>query len=454
MPQSLSKKATSPTSTAEIEDNQLASQLRESLFLYLEPLLFLLDSLIDVRLVRTLHQAIETILVLKDRHAGLLLSELGGYLLSPDKAPAGTKRLSNLLRSSKWSAKILQDFLWKKARERAQQLIDQNKTILLAWDESVIEKTESRKIEGLCPVRSSKAKRLEKSRKTIPGKPILVNGMHWFNILIMGLSGPVQIACMHWFTTRGKGATDARAVQAKAMLQCHRLFGRHALHIFDRGYAGKLWLEACLTLDVRLLVRWPKRYQLLDDDDLPKAAWRYFQGQRAREERIAWDAVNKRPRRISLLWEIVHHESWSGPLYLLCARPGDGKEPWYLLTNEIIRNGEDAWRLVLAYARRWQVEMSFRFAKSEMGMESPRLWTWERREKLLLLVTLAYSFLLSFLSEGYRGMVLYLLRRFCHRTGKANRERAAPLYRIRSALSRLWKEHPESRAYLQALNSG
>jgi hypothetical protein len=37
---------------------------------------------------------------------------------------------------------------------------------------------------------------------------------------------------------------------------------------------------------------------------------------------------------------------------------GSGREPWYLLTNERILTPEDAWQIVFAYARRWQVEMS------------------------------------------------------------------------------------------------
>ena len=453
MKQSASKVLDTPL-TATIDHQKVAENLREELYRFLEPLLYLLDSIMDVRLVRTLRQVIETILVFRSRQNGLLLSELGAVLLSPDKAPAGTKRLSNLLRSDKWSAEIIQNYLWKRAKIYADELVENGKQVLLVWDESVIEKHESRKIEGLCAVRSSKAKRLEKSRKTIPGKPILVNGMHWFNVLIMGLSGPAQIASMQWFSTKGKEATDARSIQAKTMLRCKKLFGRTALHIFDRGYAGKNWLESCLSLDVRVLIRWPKRYQLFGDEEVAKPAWQFFRGQRARDERIAWDAAHQCHRKMSLLWEVVRHESWSGPLYLLCARPGDGKEPWYLLTNEPIHNSEDAWRLVLAYARRWQIELSFRFAKSELGMESPRLWSWDRREKLLLLVTLAYSFLLTFLSECHQGIVLWLLRQYCHRTGAKNRERSAPLYRLRAALSSLWKKYPESTWANLAQNSG
>ncbi len=41
-------------------------------------------------------------------------------------------------------------------------------------------------------------------------------------------------------------------------------------------------------------------------------------------------------------------------------------------------------------------------------MESPRVWIWERREKLLLIATLVYAFLLSLLA-GYATTSLYLV---------------------------------------------
>jgi hypothetical protein len=61
---------------------------------------------------------------------------------------------------------------------------------------------------------------------------------------------------------------------------------------------------------------------------------------------------------------------------------------------------EDAWAVVFAYGRRWQIECAWRYSKSELAMESPRVWTWERREKLLLMVTLVYAFLLSLLASA------------------------------------------------------
>jgi len=74
----------------------MAQGLAEALARFLFPLLVELDTLLDKRLVRTFLTTIQVIITFRDRANGLLLSELGGYLETPDKAPAGTKRRSRL----------------------------------------------------------------------------------------------------------------------------------------------------------------------------------------------------------------------------------------------------------------------------------------------------------------------------------------------------------------------
>ena len=126
----------------------------------------------------------------------------------------------------------------------------------------------------------------------------------------------------------------------------------------------------------------------------------------------------------------------------MVSRPGRGRTPWYLLTNEPVATPDDAWRVVMAYARRWQVEMCYRACKTNLAMESPRLWFWENRLKLLLMVSLVNAFLLSLLAPELESLVQDLLRGWCHRTGERYRQAATPLSRIRTALSALWLTHP------------
>jgi len=57
----------------------------------------------------------------------------------------------------------------------------------------------------------------------------------------------------------------------------------------------------------------------------------------------------------------VRHVAYVDPLWLVVARESLGREPWYLLTNEPVETEEEAWRIVLVYTRRWQIEQVFRY---------------------------------------------------------------------------------------------
>src|SRR5437868_13950735 len=137
----------------------IAEGLGLTLLGFLGPLLLELDQWLDKRLIRTFVQAIEAILTFRDRVNGLLLSELGSYL-DPIGKGGGTKRLSRLLHSSKWTGALIDRFLWWRASQQVEQWASQGEEGLLLWDGSVWEKPESVKSEGLGPVQSSKAKRL------------------------------------------------------------------------------------------------------------------------------------------------------------------------------------------------------------------------------------------------------------------------------------------------------
>jgi hypothetical protein len=104
----------------------VATRLEE----YLAPLLASLNSMLDKRLVKTFLGLLAVIISFRGYRHGLLLSELGGYLLPPGQAPAGTKRLSNLLHG-KWSYRLIEQFVWKQAKVRLEQLEAVKEKILL-----------------------------------------------------------------------------------------------------------------------------------------------------------------------------------------------------------------------------------------------------------------------------------------------------------------------------------
>ncbi|MBX0334575.1 transposase [Pontibacter sp. HSC-14F20] len=437
-----------PTSKNASSQAEVLSQARffsRRLEDFLSPFLLTLDKLLDRRLVATFLGLCQALIRHRSRSSGLLLSELGGVLLSPGKAPAGTKRLSNLLRSKKWSSQVIADYLAEGARQYVERLLEQAPELpLLLWDESVQEKTERIKSQGLCAVRSTKAKRALRIK---PGyydpptrQPVHVPGLRWVGLLCCGLWQAPQLARFAWWSSRGEQATSLAQVRLWLLLWARETFGKAVLHVFDRGYASARWLGLLLARSDRFLLRWPSNYKLLDVKGLLKNAYRFSVGKKATSSKVVRDMVRQLTYRRSLVWmRCLHPDYPDQPLTLIICRPGKkGRPPWYLLTNEEVHTDRDAWRLVFAYARRWQVEQAFRFNKSEMGMESCRLWFWDNRMKLLQIVTLVYAFLLSLLDKELREAISNLLRQGCHRTGKRCRKTPTPLYRIRLALANLW----------------
>lgn len=424
---------------------QVSTELGQRLGHYLQPLLQDLDNRIDKRLVRTFVRLVLVIIQFRHSSNGLLLSELGGYLLSPAQAPAGTKRISNLLRSPRWHFGLIERFLWQQGDQAVAELTAAGQAALCLWDESVLEKPESIALEGLCAVRSSVARRLKRIKPGYfnppGGRPIFVPGMNWVMLMVTGLQTPPVVCAMRWWTSRGVLKSDRRTQEQQLLRVCDRRWGRQVIHVWDRGFAGAPWLAAALRVRARFVMRWPKKQHLVG----PKGktnAWKIARGKRSWGHRQIWDARRRCYRQTGIVaFPVTHPEFPRTPLWLVVARPGKGRPPWYLLTSEPIHTAEDAWRIVFIYARRWQIEMAFRFTKTELALESPRLWFWQNRLKLLFIATLAYAFLLSLLllPEAYRQ---WLFRYWCHRTGKRYREASIPLYRIRMALSRLWLAHP------------
>jgi len=417
----------------------LAHTFRERLKGFLAPLLARLDEQLDSRLVRTLGATVEVLL--QNRYSGLLLSELGAFLTSPETAAAGTKRLSNLLRSPRWSADVLSDYLWEHARQKLSDWTARQRDPLAIWDGSVWEKPESIALEGLGSVVSAKAKRLKRIRKGYynppGGPPVVVPGLNWLGLLLSGTGSAPVLAAMRWWTNRGERAEEQRAVELSLLEKCSAAWGKAVLHIFDRGYAGALWLAALARTETRFVMRWKKGNRLQDLLGNEAPAWMLARGKKTRQSRMVSEGNGQQSRR-GVLAVPVRHPAYPGPLWLVVSRRGKGHEPWYLLTNELADTPARMWKIVYAYARRWQIEMTWRFGKTELAMQSPRLWSWDNRLKLLLIVSLVYAFLLSLLDPLLKPLRDLLLKRCCPRTGKRSRVTPTPLYRIRIALSYLW----------------
>jgi hypothetical protein len=439
---------------------QLGQAYQTRLKEYVQPLVVQLDDLLDKRLVATFVGLLDSIIRLRHQKHGLLLTELGAKLLSPDKAPAGTKRISNLIRSENWQHQLLEEFLFQKAFTQLQDWLKEKKRVFALWDDSVIEKHETMQSKDLCSVRSSKAKRLTRIR---PGyyqkcceKTIHVAGLQWSGVLLTTLKDAPCLLSFRWWTTRGKHVTSQGIVHQQLLKQLVETLADSVVHVFDRGFGNSPWLTKLLHHQQRFLVRWRSSYKLLNAKGQIKKTYLHSVGKKALYERLMKDTKTGNQILVKLLFVSVRLPDLPDqPLTLLVCRQKRGRQPWYLLTNERVTTEQEAWDIVLAYQRRWQIEQAFRFNKSELALESPRLWLFENRLKLMMMVALVYAFLLSLLSLDSQQD---LLRYGCHRTGKRYKDAFVPLYRTRVALGYLLEVNHLLQLLLQDLlvrqNSG
>ncbi len=471
-------------------DGELSAEVAEGCIGYLRPLMKGLDEKLDVRLVRTLANSVLSIVRHRNRALALLLSELGAFIAGPKHAPAGTKRLANLIHSEGWRAEDVDEYLLDRGAgvvEAEASRVEEGK-VLCILDSSVLEKPESVMLEGLSPVRSAKARRMARPRPKLgrgyyhgkPGGPIVVPGFEWVSAMVTGWVGSTQrrsvaLGAWHWYAkprqdleeessevARERGIEAARTVLRGVT---GRWGTERLLHVWDRGFSGAGWLSEALDGGMAFVVRWKKANKLRPADaptvgDVTASPYRQEQ-----EGILAWKLTRMKNWATRKLFNprnpnvpitvgfaarqvrLIHRDE---ALWLVVARLGKdtkkrraGSEPWRLLTNQPVRSVEECWRIVEAYGARWAIEQELRFGKSELGIESVRVRNWEPRRKLLAIASLAYSFLVHLLGDGTADIIPAILH-WAHRTGRQANSAYRSLYRLRAALANLWNKHTPS----------
>src|SRR5260370_13674691 len=104
------------------------------------------------------------------------------------------------------------------------------------WDSSVLEKPESEHMEGWGVVRSSRVRRLARSRKGVfnrpSGMPVSVRGFEWESLLLVGKKGRPQVVAMTWWG-REKGVEgQQRQQQEKFLPRAARPRGGNVRQVF------------------------------------------------------------------------------------------------------------------------------------------------------------------------------------------------------------------------------
>lgn len=315
----------------EAEKQEKSRQVESQLVKLWWPVLVTMNQKLDRRLVNTFLGLVMAIIMHRHRNNGLLLSELGSYLLGAEQGRAGTKRIANLVHSEKWEAGIIQDYFWQQGTQRVEDLWEQGERPLVIWDESVLEKPESLQAEGLCAVRSSKAVRLKRIKPGFfnppRGRPIFVPGFHWLKILVVGRKGNLTLAHMRWWTTRGEQQSQKRAEERVVLAHIDQLWGKEGLHVWDRGFAGNPWLTQAFLHGARFILRWPKNYQLWDAQEQLRKPGQISKGKRSWEHRLLWDARRRCYRQTGIIAFQVSDPTHHQLLWLVVARR-KGQSPW------------------------------------------------------------------------------------------------------------------------------
>src|SRR5437016_14313106 len=338
--------------TGEEESQWWAQQLAR----YLAPYQERLDAYLDRRVVGNL---MVTVAAIVQTRADVTTSAVGSGIGGPAQAEDGTQRLQRALHHEGWEAEVIEEVLWQEAEKSRQQMQQRGETPLCIWDSSVLEKPESEKLQGLGAVRSSRVRRLARSRKGVfnqPARmPVSVRGFEWESLLLLRQSGVPQVVAMKWWS-RHKGVPGQQRQQQHVLLsQAAQRWGRQVRHVFDRGYGNGPWLWLLCRYLLRLVVRWKKGNKLIDASGQERKAWEMARGKRTwGEARQLWDTHCRVYRSTRVLARPLHHPEYRGPLWLVVVRQGKGREPWYLLTNEPVETAEQAWDITLSYVRRWK----------------------------------------------------------------------------------------------------
>ncbi len=406
---------------------------------YLSPLQKELSKHIDARYVRTFYDLFIAILMFRNRAMGLLLSELGGFINGFESAPAGTKRISHMLGCKKWTHESIDKFFFTRGKERINKLKSVSKRPLLLWDDSRIEKSESFFIGGLCSVFSSKGQRLTRIRPGFfspPGQRIYTTGYKWTGVTLSALGEVPSVFNMTWWTTRGKHKEHGTNIVYRMLRKIHQQIGKTALNVFDRGYANANMLEWLINFEQDFLIRWKSNHIFLNEHGELKKIHNIARSYRGKDTKLVKDKERKKMKNISIAWAPVKHPEFpDNQLYLVIIRDKNNyNSPIYLITSIPVQDKQTAWEMSFSYIHRWEIEQSFRCCKSELGMESPRLWFFDRTLKLLAIVSLVYDFLLRMLCN-WKPWAKLILSTWCHRTGNRYRKTAIPIYRLRAAIS-------------------
>jgi hypothetical protein len=239
-------------------------------------------------------------------------SALGSAICGPEHAEAGSQRLQRALHQQGWASEGIEEVLWEEAETSRKERESRGATPRCIWESSVLENPAREKLEGWGSVRSSRVRRLARSRKGVfnrpSGMPVSVRGFEWESLLLVGKSAVPQVIALQWWS-REKGVSGQQRQQQQSLLsQAALRWGRKVRHVFARGYGSGPWLWHLWLSQVRFVVRWKQGHKLIAASGQERKAWEIARGKRPwGEARLLWDTHFRLYRSTRVLALPVRH---------------------------------------------------------------------------------------------------------------------------------------------------
>jgi DDE family transposase len=405
-----------------LSPEEAREELAQRFAVFLAPLLARLRPGMDPRLLRSVREALLAILVHPRPRQTLMLTTFAEQ--SERRSPRlihTVKRFYRLLHHPSFQAQRVRDWLLARG---TQGWGDANDELVLI-DGSELIKPYAKHMEYLSRV-PNPLHQLGGPR-TMPG--------YWLLAAVRTTlrKGMAQLVDWQLWSTVEPDFGSQNRVERQFFQRLVARVEQHAVLVMDRGLGRFTLLGQLAALGARFVVRVSIQRDFAVDEEgmihlrlLPYRLPLVY-------ERVVFDPFQKQEVLARYGYRRVHRKEIDADLTLVVQWLGDLEEPWLLLTNDPVHGEADAWRIVQIYWRRMEIEQTFRFLKSEVGLDSFRVREFAAIHRMVALGMVMYAFLVS-LWEGGGPLVSFL----CHLTrwlGLSHEKET--VYKLRWGINRL-----------------
>jgi len=343
----------------------------------------------------------------------VLLTEVGRKLPANISLHAVEKRLSRQLGSERWEDEsMLERYVQWAARSLKSDTV-------LALDTSDIRKLYAQKMEYLGKVHDGS------TGEVVTGYWLLAVEAHQAGGQRQGIYLQAWSAQSEEFESENREIL--RAVELVEQFAPHR-----ALWVIDSGGDRSCLHREFKRLKVRYLVRVGRNRTV--ELHGHKQGIRTVASKVLMRGSFRFNHRTKRGHRRALRLRYGFERIvWQEEAYSLVVAEGISDEPLILWTNEIVSNAEEAERVVRSYLRRWAVEDANRVVKQEFSLEAIRVTDWQRVQRLVLLVGIAYGFVCRMGGKAKR-----VVKKLIELSRRLRPPKKVMAYAIRKGIAALW----------------